>query len=283
MPSLDELTATAHGGTDAPADVLAGVLATVKAEGGRRRARRHRRNAFVALLGLVVLAVPAVALLSDGDDDQQLTVAADDRSTTTATTDAPSTTATTAKTTVASTVTTQTTAMTDQTVVVAPPETAATVPGRPGTTAVPRTTVPTVVCRNSTNPACGEFRWDPSVGNASLVASFATAPATAFVGEPVTFEVDWSDPDADDFGTVHSVNGAAVGAPCSTERRYGPWTPPPAQPGSGRVSFTETFAAAGTYRIVVDLWTGNVCDHPHASEAHVVTTVTVTDFVPPGG
>ena len=261
MPSLDELIATSHGGSvtpDAPDD----VLAAVKAEGGRRRARRHRRNAFVAALGLVVLAVPAFALLSDGDDDQQLTVAADDRSTTT-TTDATPTTAAT---------TTQTTAITDETVVVAPPETATTVPGRTGPPAVPRTTVPTVVCRNSTTPLRFGRQREPRRLVRHRAGDRDRRRSGHLRGRLVGSRRR---------RLRHRPLGQRGHGRCPIERRFGPWTPPPAQPGSGRVSFTETFAAAGTYRIVVDLWTGNVCDHPHASEAHVVTTITVADAPPP--
>ena len=277
MPSLRDLD-TADGSVADPAGSTPpdDVLAAVKVEGGRRRARRHRRNSAVTLLGVALLAVPALALLRDGGDDQQLTVAADDEDSSTSTTDAtPTTVATTA-----------TTAATIETAVVAPPDTATTIPPtRPTTTpATPRTTVPPLMCQNSTNPACGPFHWDPAVGNQALSASFVSAPGTAVVGEPVTFEVDWSDPDANAFDNVHSVDGASIGAPCTVPERYGAWTPPSANAGSGRISFTETFATTGEHRVVVDLWTGDVCAHPYASERHIETIVTVTDpEAPPSG
>jgi hypothetical protein len=264
LPSLDE-TAVVAPPDDEAAPASDDVLAAVKAEGGRRRARRHRRNAVVGALGLVALAVPALALLPD-DGDDQLTVAADAESSTTeareTTTTTPSSTVTTAKTVVA-----------DTTLVT--PSTAA---SRPATTAVPRTTVPPLDCHNSTDPACGAFRWEPAPGtNQALAASFVDPPTEAVVGQEATFVVDWSDPDADQITDAFSTEGTSVGAPCSVGQRYGPWTPPPAQPGSGTRTFRHTFTSAGVYPVNVDLFTGNVCVHPYASERHIELLITVVE------
>jgi hypothetical protein len=265
---VDDLdTATESGDvTDmAPSDDL---LTAVKVEGGRRRARRHRRNAAVALLGLVVLAVPALAVFRDGGDDQQLTVAADDQEPSTSTTERPSTTIP---------VTTGTTAVpTETTIVVASPDTATTIPGtRP--TPAPTTTVPPLVCRNSTNPACGAFYWDPQPANAPMNAWFASAPSQAVVGEAVTFVVDWSDADADAIDGFFSPDGVGLGAPCRYPQGYGPWTPPAAAPGAGSWTYTHTFTAPGVYVLAVSLWTGDVCGNPYASDWHQQTSITVAE------
>jgi hypothetical protein len=274
LPSLDDLDSATDSGdvTDtAPSD---DVLAAVKAEGGRRRARRHRRNAAFALLGLVVLAVPALALLPDGDGDQQLTVAADDEEPSTSTSEAPRTTVST---------TTSTTVATETTIVVAPPETATTTLGtRP--TSAPTTTVPRLVCRNSTDPACGAFRWDPQPANAPMNASFASAPSQAVVGEAVTFVVDWTDADANAIDGYFSPDGVGLGAPCQYPQGYGPWTPPAAAPGAGSWTYTHTFTAPGDYVVAVSLWTGDVCGNPYASDWHQQTPITVTEpEAPPSG
>ena len=86
-----------------------------------------------------------------------------------------------------------------------------------------------------------------------------------------------------DAGVFLPATDAAIGAPCTVPERYGAWTPPPATGGSGRISFTETFATAGEHTVFVDLWTGDVCSHPYASERHIEVPITVTEPAPPGG
>jgi hypothetical protein len=181
--------------------------------------------------------------------------------------------------------TTETSAVsTETTLGVATVETATTVPGtRP--TPAPTTTVPPLVCHNSTNPACGPFRWEPAPGpNQPLSASFTSAPAQAVVGEEVTFVVDWSDPDDVFGGEAFSSDGSALGRPCVAypSNRYGPWTPPAAQAGGGTRIYRQTFTAPGTYTVNVDLYSNGECDHPYASEAHISATITVVDGGTPG-
>jgi len=269
LPSLDELglpldidETTLDVG--APDD----VLAAVKTEGRRRRARRHRRNTAIAMLGVALLAAPALALLPDSGDDDQVTVASDDASTTT---ERPSTTVP------ATTETSGPLGLTETTIGVATVETATTVPGtRP--TPAPTTTVPPLVCHNSTNPACGQFRWDPPPGaNQQMLASVSWTPAQPVVGEPVTFTVGWSDPDANAIDGFFSPDGAGLGAPCQYPQGYGPWTPPAPAPGSGSWTYTYTFSAPGSYTVAMNVWTGDVCANPYASEWHEQEAVTVTE------
>lgn len=265
MPSLDEPDVAPLGDDVTPPSD--DVLAVVRSEGGRRRARRHRRNAALGAIGLVALAVPALALLPDGGDDQ-LTVAAEREPTTT---ERASTTVTTAM--------TATTVVSTVTSLPADSTPATTVPAtrRPATT-VPATTIPPLVCRDTIDPACGPFYWDPApAANQGLSASFLEAPTEAVVGQEVTFTVAWSDPDADQFSEAFSVEGVSIAGPCTIAERYGPNTPPPAQAGSGTRTYSHTFTTADVYDVRVDLFSGNVCDHPYASEGHLQVFVTVVE------
>lgn len=105
------------------------------------------------------------------------------------------------------------------------------------------------MCRDSDAPACGEFRWDPaSAPNQPIVASFSKQAATAVVGQPVEFEVTWSDPDATLTFERFSTDGTNLVSACSLAPRYGPWTPSPATPGTGKLPYTHTFHTPGVYR-----------------------------------
>ncbi len=136
------------------------------------------------------------------------------------------------------------------------------------------------MCRNSSDPACGEFRWDPvPAANQPLVASFATAPGTAIVGNEVVFEVTWSDGDAplafDEFKAT--TGGYVLHLDCFPfPSRFGPWTPPAAEPSSGTLRYPHTFTTAGTYRIHASLATADDCRSPYADFTQVETTIVVS-------
>ena len=257
-------------GSTAPDD----VLARVKAEGLRRRTRRHRRNGVLAVFGLALVAVPALALLP-GDDDgaEDVTVAAS----TTQQRPTPTTNRRPTRTTVAPVPTTAAPVVT--TIVVDGDEVGLippTVIERPPRTTVPPTTAPAPTCRNSMDSACGEFRWDPQPApNQSLNASFVDVPATIAAGTPVTFTVEWSDGDAQLAYSDFAVDDEPLlGQACTADVRYGPWTPPDPAAGSGRVSETITLPA-GDHRITAQLGTGD-CNNPYASESTVQIFVTVS-------
>lgn len=247
----------------APAD----VLASVKREGMRRRARRHRRNGVLAVIGLVLVAVPAVALLPGDDGSEDITVAADADGAD----DVGRTTVDRPVTTVSPTTAPPTTVPVEVDDAEAPVTTV-----ESDREPAPVTTVPAApTCRNSTDPACGEFRWDPQPApNQPLTAAFVDAPATAAVGEEVTFAVAWSDPDAQLEYDSFSADGVGLAQACAMQPRYGPWTPPDAVAGSGELSYTHVFTEAGTYTVVVSLGTGD-CTGPYADTATVEATVTV--------
>lgn len=263
FPDVDELLEVrVPAGPAAPED----VLAKVKTEGLRRRTRRHRRNTVLAVLGLAVVAVPAASLVPSGDRSG-LTVASEGDSEA----EAPTTEARRPATTVASGQTTAVpTTVTDEPVPV--PTTAA----RPGAT--PQTTVPAApACRNSADPACGEFRWDPAPeANDPMTAAFVDAPSVVAAGEAVTFAVAWSDPEAaltfDDFA---AGDEPLLGGPCTIERRYGPWTPPAAARSGGELSYTHVFDTPGQHVVRVYLAVGQCGSSPYFDEIVVTHTLTV--------
>lgn len=272
MPSFPDLDddvdagapVVAAAGPVAPAD----VLARVKTEGLRRRTRRHRRNGVLAALGIALLAVPAVALLPEGGTDDVTVAAEGDGDASPRTTEArrPTTTVTTATT--ATTIPPTSVVVEGEEVGLIPP---LVIEREPTATTVP----PGPACRNSTDPACGEFRWDPApAANQDLTAAFVDVPATVTAGEPTTFFVAWSDPDATLAYDMFSADNALLAQPCQIENRFGPWTPPPTEPGSGELSYTHTFEAPGTYTVAVALATG-ACDSPYNSQGTVYLDVTV--------
>lgn len=72
------------------------------------------------------------------------------------------------------------------------PSTAATSPPRATTSS----TTTTLLCRNSVDPACGPFRWDPPLPpNQPLTVKVTHTPATPKAGETVTFRVVVDDAD----------------------------------------------------------------------------------------
>lgn len=260
-------------GPAAPED----VLSRVKAEGARRRARRYRRNAVLAGVSLAALALPALSLLPSDGSSADVEVAADggvaegdDRST-------------------ASSVATPTTVDGPATTVVDVPPASVVVPdggddveptptteARSGpATTVPPTTVPAPSCQNSTDPACGDFRWEPAPpANQPLTLSFVDAPAEVPAGTPVTFTVTWSDADARLDWDHFSPDGVALASGCVAEPRHGPWTPPDPDGGSGTLTYSHTFDAPGTYTVLVSAGAGD-CNGPYYSEDHAEVVVTV--------
>lgn len=293
MPSLLEHLKGDGDAGPSPTAPSADLLDSVKADGSRRRTNRRRRNLAFAVLGLGLVAVPAATLSANGDSGRQdISVATDagpvslpelaDDSMPFEIEPVPETIV-------------PLPAPVDIVPQVAPATTVAATPGGTEPTAPPRTApattaTPTLVCRNSTDPACGPFRWDPALlPDQPLVASFTKAPTTAVAGQPVAFEVSWSDGDAKLTYDRFSTDGTSLGSACSMVPRYGPWTPPERVAGSGTLAYGTTFAGPGTYTVAVTLGTGGApgeiprtveCSPPYGGAARIETTVTVTAAQP---
>lgn len=188
---------------------------------------------FVAAVLIVSLLVAAIGLAFADDDDDDDELAADE---TTSTTDDDRTTTTEAlgTTTVATTATT--TVLTGG------------VPGSTTTTAAVAAT-----CRNSTDRACGSFRWDPAPGaNQRMTLEVTVSPPNPRVGELVTFTFIVSDDatprleraDYGDGTTPPLADSRCEGRP---PEGFGPWTPPEQRPGSFTLTDQHVYSRPGTY------------------------------------
>lgn len=153
---------------------------------------------------------------------------------------------------------------------------------------VENTTTTTIVCRNSTNPACGPFRWEPApFPNQALVVRVTREPVDVAVGQAVTFEVESTDTDAQvvwcqvyDLGdgtTMGTVGSFCGNGPGCTGRRFGPWSPPSTKAGAYGYKVTHTYAEPGTYtaRFFAYSEDGGEC-HPYGNQETATATVSVS-------
>ena len=163
----------------------------------------------------------------------------------------------------------------------APPETATTAEPLPPTPAVPPSSP--AVCHNSTDPACGAFRYEPPLTNAPAhLQIVSTEPAAPVVGDTVTFTVRLTDPDSfvaktpDLCGTLSfgdGETGDCISDCAGTGPQYGPWDPPAPEPGDGTFTVKHVYARAGDF-VAAFSTTAGTCS-PRASNASASTTVHV--------
>lgn len=211
--------------------------------------------AAIVLAGLV--ALPVIALTSSSGRQRSGLVF----------TSAPSTTLPSAPTTA--------TAVPSTTLPVAPTTTAVTATQHPATT-----TTTTLVCRNSYNPACGPFRWDPmpTIDKPTVSIKYSAN------GLDVTFTVTISDPDTtvnscgqisfgDGGGGCSPGSGITNGPACLT--RYGPWDPPAKKPDSVTMRYPHHYIKAGQYTVSAQYTVGDGCYDPYQGLATGSITVTV--------
>ena len=125
------------------------------------------------------------------------------------------------------------------------------------TTTTTRATVP-AGCRNSNDPACGPFYWDPQpVPDRPLVIDVHFTPEQPRVGEDVVFEIVYADPDAPELSCRLLTYGDDPGFPTHCDppnrpcSRYGPWSPPAPSPVEVRQVEAHRYAQPGTYEVVV--------------------------------
>lgn len=133
------------------------------------------------------------------------------------------------------------------------------------------TAKPALVCRNSYDPACGRFRWDPPPSANAMVTSRTTfTPSNPKVGETVTFRVVVDDPDAtldersvpygfgDGSPTVNAHPERGEGCP-TYRTRYGPWTPPAKVHGHIELTITHVYESDGNFTFAHTVFSGR-CD-----------------------
>lgn len=157
------------------------------------------------------------------------------------------------------------------------------------TTTTPATTTTTLPCRDSFEPRCGPFYWDPDPGPSSpLTVTLSVEPANPRVGEQVTVTADVLDPDTPSFGgDAVSGDGGHLSAwkggtlVCAAVRvptRYGPWTPPARQPTSRQDVWHYTYRSPGTYtiRLVYTSVSCSVASQPYSGTGSAELTLTVS-------
>lgn len=140
-------------------------------------------------------------------------------------------------------------------------------------------------CRNSSEPACGPFRWDPQPTNRPMTIIVRPSTTTARVGETVVFDVEATDDtkiDPGDCGNISSFGDEEFGeggcdVDCLYPPRYGPWDPP--APTEGRITerFAHAYQRPGTYQARFTYHSGDRCTRdPYVSEDTGMVTITVT-------
>jgi hypothetical protein len=150
-------------------------------------------------------------------------------------------------------------------------------------------TGPGDTCRNSSDPDCGPFRWDPAPGpNAPVEIAITYSPSSPRVGEQVTVTVHVSDADAligdvtmafgdEEVATIPPesiVNcvGAATGA----------WSLPGATPDDLVKTFRHTYSRAAdltlaAYAASPEIVSGTCPPNPYASQGTASVPIRISE------
>lgn len=238
-----------------------------KARVGQRRARALAAGAMTASL-VLVMTLAAITLPGSGRPSQIRTAAPPTMPDTTTTMgEAPTTTS---GTTVPGPTTTR------------PSLSKTTGPIRTTTTR-PAVTTTTIPCRNSYEPRCGEFRWDPPLGpNLPLTVSVSFTPERPKIGDTVRFQVVAEDPDARIMREYNQQwmwgdgTGGGTSQVASCLASFGPWTPPDRVLDRYETSFEHAYDEAGTYTATFSFQSGSICQQPYGSRGTGTVQVTVS-------
>ena len=133
-------------------------------------------------------------------------------------------------------------------------------------------------CRNSTDPACGPFRWDPPPGpNAPVEISIAFSPSAPRSGDEVTITVHVHDADAliGDVAIAFGDEEASTIPPASIVScegaAAGPWSLPAATPDDLVKTYRHTYTRAGDFTVAAyaaspDIISATCPPNPYASQ-----------------
>jgi hypothetical protein len=157
------------------------------------------------------------------------------------------------------------------------------------TTVAATTTTTLDPCRNSTDPKCGPFRFDPQPGpDRPMTVVVTVEPASPIAGQPMVFHIALADPDGVSYdGTTFNFGNSGIGGSTPEScAKFGPWDPPAYDPAAATKALdaTHTYFEAGSYTATfsfdagpfdcVDSITGRG-DRPYASSATGTVTVVV--------
>lgn len=137
-------------------------------------------------------------------------------------------------------------------------------------------------CRNSLDPSCGEFHWDPAPSpNAPILIEVTptinpesgSVALTGFARDDdariseYCLAISWGDGSRDDGGLCPIPHCQAA---------YGPWDPPPTRPSQVPIAAEHTYKGPGDYEIRVTARSDSLaCRSPYASEATQTLVVRV--------
>jgi hypothetical protein len=265
-------------------------LADVYARADRLRRQRRARLGTGALLGSLAVFMVGLLVGTNLGIPQQLTTIGRPDVPSTSTTERPSTTTTTGLPVEPGPEAAQEfTPPGREAPVQQPPPTSQ--PQRPPATTTPTTepaaTTSTTApgCRNSRDPACGPFRYDPPPVNAEMNVQVTYSPPDPKPGDEITFTVRVSDDGPAEPGS-RNCNEASFGdedtaMACSAsciprEPRHGPWDPPIPENTSFEETLRHVYADSGTYTATFSYNQGGNCtQNPYHSEGEASVTVTV--------
>ncbi len=121
----------------------------------------------------------------------------------------------------------------------------------------PETSTTVLLCRNSHDPACGPFYFDPTPVNQPMVVEVTYSPENPQPGEQVTFTVRVRDDgpagpgrqcgNFQSYGKGELASGVCSVSCVPLEPKYGPWDPPPPANTDFEDTFRYTYSKPGTY------------------------------------
>ena len=125
-------------------------------------------------------------------------------------------------------------------------------------------------CRNSFDPACGAFYWDPPVSaNTPIALRVSVEPVHAVAGQPLSISVEWSDSEArlgfhklstpgaceprEDGSCAWLGGGSTPNQGLCLQTPQGPWDPPPVAGTGGFETVRRAYLEPGTYEWTVQI------------------------------
>lgn len=234
------------------------VLAAVRQRGQRLR---RRRQVALTSAAIAVVALVAVPVLAEGGSQTEVIAGRGATSEEPTTTTEPDTTATTGE-----PAEDPTAASSDD------PN-----PGDGDKQPEPTTTTAVLVCRNSSDPRCGDFYYDPEPDpNQPLTITVTVEPAVPVAGQEVVFTVEVEDPDAEPLPNdcrqeVWFGDEEFRSTTCPVHYhcldRTGPWDPPEKRPYRDVHEFRHVYEESDTYTVTFVFRTGTPCDNHYGDEA----------------
>jgi hypothetical protein len=241
--------------------------------------RRRRRAAISGTLALTLAVLGGGAAISRNLDsgpsvqvhaDQGKVSPAPESSTTTATSAPDTTTSSAPARHVPTTTTTRAKRGPTTSTTAAPPVVTTTTP--PSEDPTTTTTAPPV-CRNSTDPRCGPFRWDPEATKGPMPVQVSVLTAEPVAGKPVTFKVVVDNADRLIEGSCYERSDSYLGGThcahsmpfCEAPTPYGPWAPPERRADHFEMTPSFTYDKPGTYTLSYTFRTRWPGCHPWSS------------------